>query len=819
MKRPFRYFIALGLLAASVVWAAPIPDRYVVELSGAPASMRIAARGRRVSPLIIAPHRTQVQSEQRPTRLAIAQQGGEVLETMDTVTNAVIVRIPSGQAAGLARILGVRSVRPERRFKMLLDRAVVVNKVVEAWNLVGLSSAGAGIKIAIIDTGIDVSHPGFQDPSLAVPSGFPKVNEASDTSFTNNKVIVARSYASMFDSTDPDPSANDQVGHGTATAMIAAGVLNSGPRATIRGVAPKAWLGNYKVFGSPNVNDTAPEGAILKAMDDAVADGMDVINLSLGDAEPSVLADDTEVQAISQAVSMGVIVVVAGGNAGPDLHTLGSPASAPLAITVGASANDRRFGGSATVGGTRYFAIPGSGPTPSGAVTGPLKDVTTLGDNGLACSAFPAGSLNGRIAFIARGVCFFSEKLNNVQAAGAVGALVYTDEARPAAIEMSVNEATLPATMVSYPDGILIKNRLAANPSLTATLDFTVQPSLVDPDHLADFSSKGPNVDNSIKPDLVAVGTTVYTAAQKTNPDGDVYDPSGYLTVDGTSFSAPMVAGTAALLKAARPGLTVAQYRSLIINTAAPVSLIAGIPARAQQAGAGNLDAGAAVRATAAETPTSVTFGVGTGDVQQTRTLSISNVGAAAETFTLTATQRNAPTGFVAPGSRTAVALETIGKIPSVTLSNYSLTLNPGASANVTVRMTGFGLSPGAYEGFIYVLGSKSGVEERVAYWYGVPSGVAANITVLDTVDNATPGAFVPNAVLFRVTDANGITVAADPQATVISGGGTVVSVVNRNASYPGVYALTARMGPAAGDNVFRIQVGSLTKDVTITTE
>jgi hypothetical protein len=280
-----------------------------------------------------------------------------------------------------------------------------------------------------------------------------------------------------------------------------------------------------------------------------------------------------------------------------------------------------------------------------------------------------------------------------------------------------------------------------------------------------------------------------------------------------------MVAGTAALVKAARPGLTVAQYRSLIINTASPVSLIAGTPARVQQAGAGNLDAGAAVRATAAEAPTSIGFGVGTADVQQTRTLSVTNVGSAAETFTLATAQRNAPTGFVAPGSRTAVALETIGRIPAVTLSIYNLTLNPGASANVAVKMTGFGLAPGAYEGFIYILGSKSGVEERVPYWFAVPSGVAVNITVLDTADGATPGSLTSNAVLFRVTDANGLTVAADPQATVISGGGTVVSVVNRNASYPGVYALTARMGPAAGDNVFRIQVGSLTKDVTITTQ
>src|SRR6185295_17953200 len=109
-----------------------------------------------------------------------------------------------------------------------------------------------------------------------------------------------RSYSSLFASTDPDPSARDHIGHGTSTAMAAAGVLNAGPLATIRGVAPKAYLGSYKVFGSPGVNDGASEDAILKALDDAVADGMDVINVSLGDALAENLEADLETLAIQR---------------------------------------------------------------------------------------------------------------------------------------------------------------------------------------------------------------------------------------------------------------------------------------------------------------------------------------------------------------------------------------------------------------------------------------------------------------------------------------------------------------------------------------
>ena len=253
-------------------------------------------------------------------------------------------------------------MRPERTFKLLLDRAVVVDKVIDAWTLVGVDRAGLGVKIGIIDTGIDNGHPGFQDPSLPVPPGFPKVNDASDQAFTNNKVIVARSYASLFASFDPDTSARDRSGHGTGVAMTAAGVMNAGPLATIRGVAPKAYLGSYKVFGSPGFNDNAAESAVLTAIDDAVADGMDVINMSLGDNLPSLLTNDTEVLALDHAASMGVIVVVAAGNSGPDLHTVSTPATSRSAIAVGATANDRSFSASATVGGTQFLTIPGSGP-------------------------------------------------------------------------------------------------------------------------------------------------------------------------------------------------------------------------------------------------------------------------------------------------------------------------------------------------------------------------------------------------------------------------------------------------------------------------
>ena len=237
MMRPWVLLFGLQLAASE----AELPGRYIVELSDLPAAVRLAGRQRRmVRDDEMATHRAQVRFAQLSLRTAVAAEGGEVLGSVDTVANALFVRLSAQAAQRLAGLPGVLRVRPERTFKLLLDRAVVVDNVIDAWTLVGVDHAGLGVKIGIIDTGIDNTHPGFQDPSLPVPAGFPKVNASSDRAFTNNKVIVARSYADLFGSFDPDTSARDHSGHGTAVSMTAAGVLNAGPKATIRGVAPKA---------------------------------------------------------------------------------------------------------------------------------------------------------------------------------------------------------------------------------------------------------------------------------------------------------------------------------------------------------------------------------------------------------------------------------------------------------------------------------------------------------------------------------------------------------------------------------------------------
>ena len=229
-------------------------NRYIVELSTEPVAQALRTSQAQAQEKAQA-QRALIRQQQASARTAIEALHGHVNGALENVMDALLVAIPDAQAAALAALPGVIHVYPVRRFHLLLDHALPLVHAPEAWAQVGAANAGAGIRIAVIDTGIDVGHPGFHDAGFTAPSGFPVADSAADLAFTNNKVIVARSYASLFETPDPDPSARDHVGHGTGVAMTAADVTNTGPLATITGVAPQAYIGSYKVFGTPGVND------------------------------------------------------------------------------------------------------------------------------------------------------------------------------------------------------------------------------------------------------------------------------------------------------------------------------------------------------------------------------------------------------------------------------------------------------------------------------------------------------------------------------------------------------------------------------------
>jgi subtilisin family serine protease len=254
------------------------------------------------------------------------------------VVDGMSVVVPRNRVADLARVPGVARVWPNRTFRPTLDRTPTLIGATQLWGP-DLSSAGAGTKIGIIDEGIQPDHPFFNPAGYTYPAGFPK----GDTRFTTPKIIVARAFAppgtTYANASLPfDPKESE---HGTHVAGIAAG--NHGTPAVgtvISGIAPRAYLGNYKALSVPTpefgLDGNAPE--IVAAIEAAVRDGMDVINCSFGEAEIDP-ARDIAVHAIDAAAAAGVVPVVSAGNDFSDFGngSVGSPANAPRAIAVGAS--------------------------------------------------------------------------------------------------------------------------------------------------------------------------------------------------------------------------------------------------------------------------------------------------------------------------------------------------------------------------------------------------------------------------------------------------------------------------------------------------
>jgi subtilisin family serine protease len=774
----------LGLASAALSPGQIVEGRYIVELTAEPAVVAEpgpgAAKGARAA--ASTSRLAAVQTQQDRLRATLGARGVEVVDRVQLVANALIVRASEADAAALASTPGVLRVSPVILYKKLLDRSVVLQRITDAWALAGgPGSAGAGIRIAIIDTGIDATHPGFQDPDLQAPSGFPKVNRETDISTTNNKIIVARNY-------DPAPrSATDVEGHGTGVAMIAAGRTTVGPLGAITGVAPKAFLGNYKVFPD---NEQAPNDAVLKAIDDAVADGMDIINLSLGSFPAQAPENDTLVRAIERASNAGIIVVVAAGNDGPGLNTISSPATSASAISVGNSSNDRVFSSVAQLeGGRPYIAVPGSASASSRSISAALVDVMGVDPSGLACGELPAGSLNGRVALILRGTCLFEEKLNIAQRAGAIAAIVYTHSEEPDPIRMDVGLARLPAAMISFSDGLDARGRLQSG-TAQMTINFTPQPLLIDPFKLNASSSRGPSVDNAIKPDLLAVGGSIYTASNGTNNN------PGFVVAGGTSFSAPMVAGAAAVLKAIRPGLTTAQYRSLLINSAQAFTLTSTrSEATIQEGGAGLLNVAAAARSTLSVTPTSIGWGIGSGTFDMTRRVRVTNLGGASDIFSLS-----------------AAAATPDHPVPSFSLN--TIQLGPGESQEIELRFSGSGITPQQVAGVISVRSSSSDAAARIPYWYAIPAASPSRITIAVPVESTRPSG--RRQILFRLLDSSGVAIEGNPSVTTVSGDGTVISTRSIGTLYPGVYRAEVQLGPVAGDNVFLIEAGGASLRVTV---
>jgi hypothetical protein len=400
------------------------------------------------------------------------------------------------------------------------------------------------------------------------------------------------------------------------------------------GMAPGAWLGNYNVFPGDVVNARSED--ILNAVDAAIADGMDVLNLSLGGTFHG--NQDLLALGLDNAVDAGLVVAVAAGNSGPGQGTLDSPGRARKVITVAASTNKHFVG--------QPFTYPAGGGTTIGAAVGefpplPGASFDLFDTHSTSCGSVDPGA-SGKLAIIDRGGCTFSTKVRNAIAAGAVGVVVINNVAGDpiAMAKDGLGGDDLPAVMIGKDEGAALR----ASGETTASAEETFQEFITpNQDILAGFSSQGPTaVDFAVKPDVTSVGVNVLSSITCVGKGPDCPDDgSGWAFFSGTSMSTPHIAGSAAVLLGLNDW-SPAQVKSALVNRADLVikDAVTGthdVGPTAQGGGRENLSV--AADATSWMDPVSASFGRVTIGHPTSVTITLSNPTGTDETFGVSVTK------------------------------------------------------------------------------------------------------------------------------------------------------------------------------------
>jgi subtilisin family serine protease len=594
---------------------------------------------------------------------------------------------------------------------------------------------GNGIKVGVIDTGIDYNHPDLTH----VYKGYRKTDGVNPATIDPNTV---KGWDFVDNDADPMETSYDDwikagspiveghtyyTYHGThVSGTIAGQAENEAVDADHRtlGVAPGVELYSYRVLGPYG---SGYSSAIIGAIDKSVQDGMKVINLSLGSPMNDALA--AESIAINNATIAGVTCVISAGNAGPGERTLGAPGTAALGISVGASDFPMAIPTQSAMVGNETFnnmKLLGRGfHDDLNTLVGTSYPIAYVGLGGI--NDFKDGNgqpldLTGKVALIQRGTYALVDKIKNAKNAGAKAVILYNNVDGEIDAYLAQDTGLIPTFRLTKADG----ERLKAA-STTSSITFGSVGSIVtEGNHLAGFSSRGPVTDNyDIKPDIVAPGVSVYSSYPEYihSPEAGIDYSTAYARISGTSMAAPHIAGIAALILQEHADYTPAEVKEALQNTADKLSNDYSV----YEVGAGLVDVKEAVHSNISievlnqtlhfdkNSGTNKMMDDKTGSIlyntvyKQTnvttadRPVTIKNKGTQSKQFDISYEYSIAKTGV----------LNAAANGVTITTSTQSVTVEAGASSNLTATITVPGTAEtGRYEGYVNIV-NQTNPEEK----------------------------------------------------------------------------------------------------------
>lgn len=538
---------------------------------------------------------TQTNADKSKFRAAAAANGIEFTErfAFNNLWNGVSINVDPVYVNKLRTLPGVVAVYPVVKISIPETITSASPELATAIQMTGadiaqneLGYTGAGVRVAVMDTGVDYDHPdlgGCFGPGCRVAFGYDLVGDtynADDSSASYNPIP------------SPDPYPDDCNGHGTHVAGIV------GANGTVVGVAPGVTFGAYRVFGCEGSTEA---DIMIAAMEMALKDKMQVLNMSIGSAftwpqYPTAVAAD-------RLVKKGMVVVASIGNSGANgLYSAGAPGLGKDVIGVASFDNTHNTASIFEVNGwdIGYLPMSFSGPVPTSG-TAEIVYVGRACNADLPLLADPAG----KTALAVRGACTFGEKATNAINAGATAVVIYNSSPGlfSGTLGGVIGDGSVPVVAISQADGQFIiaqdapimmtwTDRIGSFPSPNGGL-------------ISSFSSYGLAPDLSLKPDIGAPGGNIYS----TYP----LEEGGYATLGGTSMSSPHVAGAVALLLEAKPKTKARDVRGILQNSADPKNWW-GNPAlgfldNVHRQGAGMLDIDDAIKATTVITPSKIATG------------------------------------------------------------------------------------------------------------------------------------------------------------------------------------------------------------------